>query len=76
MEQALLHTFFYCLNDPAGRLEYLERSLESKFVVGGYMILSRPLALRFPYRASVYAGGNRLSNVPTMNTIPLGKNVL
>ena len=40
------------------------------------MILSRPLALRFLYRACVYAGGNRLSNVPTMNTIPLGKNVL
>ena len=37
------------------------------------MILSRPLVLKFVYCTCIYAGGNRLSNVPTMNTVPPGK---
>lgn len=35
------------------------------------MILSRPSVLKFVYRACIYAGGNRLSNVPTMNEFHL-----
>ena len=40
------------------------------------MILSHPLVLKFVCGACIYAGGNRLSNVPTMDTVPPGKNVL